>query len=58
VYRVVNGMPDPGYSVHLTGVTRAFFLDSDYLPQVSFLSWTGSLTLTAAAPSAVLWPAT
>ena len=42
----------------MTGVTRAFFLDSDYLPQVSFLSWTGSLTLTAAAPSAVLWPAT
>jgi hypothetical protein len=57
VYRVVNGAPDPDYSVHVSGVTRAFFLGSDYLPQASFLSWTGSITLSAAAPSAVLWPA-
>jgi hypothetical protein len=56
VYRVVNGAPDPGYSVHVTGVTRAFFLGSDYLPQQSFLTWQGGITLTAAAPSAVLWP--
>jgi hypothetical protein len=57
VYRVVNGAPDPGYSVHVTGVTRGFFLGSNYLPQQSFLTWQGSVTLTAAAPSAVLWPA-
>lgn len=42
VYRVVNGTPDPGYSVHVTGVTRAFFLGGDHLPQASFLSWAGS----------------
>jgi len=57
VYRVVNGAPDPGYSVHVTGVTRAFFLGSDYLPQQSFLTWQGGVTLTTAAPSAALWPA-
>jgi hypothetical protein len=57
VYRVVNGSPDPGYAVHVTGVTRAFFLEADYLPEASFLTWQGSITLTAAAPSAVLWAA-
>lgn len=57
VYRVVNGSPDPGYAVHVTGVTRAFFLDTGYLPEASFLSWQGSITLTADAPSAVLWTA-
>jgi hypothetical protein len=57
VYRVMNGSPDPGYAVHVTGVTRGFFLDSDYLPETSFLTWQGSITLAAAAPSAVLWTA-
>jgi hypothetical protein len=57
VYRVVNGTPDPGYTVHVTGVERAFLLGSDDLPQSSFLTWSGSLTLTAAAPTATLWSA-
>ncbi len=57
VYRVVNGTTDPGYAVHVTGVTRAFFLGNDYLPQQSFLDWQGGITLTTATPSAVLWPA-
>jgi hypothetical protein len=39
VDRVVNGSPDPGYAVHVTGVTRAFFLDADYLPRPSFPAW-------------------
>ncbi len=56
VFRVVNGATDPGYSVHVTGVTRGFFLGADYLPEQSFLSWQGSITLTMATPSAVLWP--
>ena len=57
VYRVVNGTTDPGYAVHVTGVTRAFFLGDNYLPQQSFLNWQGGMTLTTATPSAVLWPA-
>ena len=56
VLRVVNGT-DPGYSVHVTGVERAFFLAENFLPQPSFLAWNGSITLTAASPSAVLWSA-
>lgn len=56
VVRVVNGT-DPGYSVHVTGVERAFFLTTSYLPENSFLTWNGSITLTAANPSAVLWSA-
>ncbi len=56
VYRVVNGAPDPGYSVHVTGVLRAFFLGGDFLPDPSFLTWQGGITLTAASPSGVLWP--
>jgi hypothetical protein len=54
VFRVPVGT-DPGYSVHVTNVERAFFLDASNLPQASFLTWSGSLTLTAANPSAVLW---
>ncbi len=53
VYRVVNGTTDPGYAVHVTGVTRAFFLGDDYLPQQSFVSWQGGITLsTATRPAA------
>lgn len=48
---------DPGYAVHVTNLMRGFFLDADDLPGSSFLNWTGSVTLTAAAPSATLWSA-
>lgn len=48
---------DPGYAVHVTGIIRGFFLDEADLPQSSFLSWNGSVTLTAVTPSAVLWNA-
>ena len=54
VYRVVNGSHDPGYAVHVTGVTRGFFPDGAYLPETSFLTWQASITLTAPAPSAGL----
>lgn len=54
VLRVPTGA-DPGSSVRVTGVVRAFFLDASYRPQASFVTWDGSLTLTPARPSAVLW---
>jgi len=54
VLRVANGV-DPGYSVAVTAVKRAFFLAGNYLPQGSFLTWNGNITLTAAAPEATLW---
>ncbi len=53
-HRIVVGT-DPGATIEVTGVDRGFVLGADYLPQESFLSWTGSVTLTAAEPTAVLW---
>lgn len=53
-YRVVNGV-DTGATVDVTALQRGFLLGQDYLPQSSFLSWTGDVTLSAAQPSAVLW---
>jgi hypothetical protein len=54
VLRVPTGA-DPGDAVRVTGVGRAFFPDGSYLPQPSFLAWHGSVTLTPASPSAVVW---
>jgi hypothetical protein len=53
-HRVVVGT-DTGASVRVTGIDRAFLLDQAYLPQASFLSWTGDVRLTADQPTAVLW---
>ncbi|MFC4119993.1 hypothetical protein [Nonomuraea zeae] len=52
--RVVVGT-DNGAVVHVTGIKRGFFLGQDYLPQPSFLSWNGDVTVDPATPSAVLW---
>jgi hypothetical protein len=52
--RVVVGT-DTGAAVHVTGIKRGFFLGQDYLPQQSFLNWTGDVTLDANNPSAVIW---
>ncbi|WP_328535705.1 hypothetical protein [Streptomyces sp. NBC_00344] len=46
---------ETGAALHVTAVTRAFLLGRDYLPQASFAGWNGDITLTPAAPSAVLW---
>ncbi|MDQ3680916.1 MAG: hypothetical protein M3378_10325 [Actinomycetota bacterium] len=54
-HRVVVGAPDPGSSITVTDVNRAFFLDGSYLPQPSFIDWHGSVTLTPAQPAARLW---
>jgi hypothetical protein len=48
---------DTSSSATVTEVNRAFFLDGDYLPLPSFIDWSGSVTLTAAQPSATLWSA-
>ncbi|MBO0829321.1 MAG: hypothetical protein J2P24_16225, partial [Streptosporangiales bacterium] len=53
-YRVVNGT-DTGATVDVTALQRGFLLGQDYLPQQSFLSWSGDARLSAAQPSAVLW---
>jgi len=49
------GTGDNGAPATVTSINRAFFLGVDYLPQASFVTWTGSATLTAAQPTAVLW---
>lgn len=46
--------PDTGASETVTAVNRAFFLDQDYLPQASFFTWHGSVTLTPAQPQTTL----
>ncbi|HEX5086806.1 MAG TPA: hypothetical protein VFV89_03295 [Nocardioides sp.] len=57
VRRVPIGLSDNGATLTVTDIDRAFFLGPDYLPQASFVSWHGSQQLTAASPTAVLWPA-
>ena len=54
VYREVVGA-DNGAVIHVTALQRGFFLDAGYLPQSSFLSWTGETVLDVTTPSAVLW---
>lgn len=53
-YRVPVGA-DTGASVTVTDVNRAFFLSDEYLPGASFIDWEGSVTLTAAEPTAPIW---
>ncbi|MEP6759209.1 MAG: hypothetical protein ABJB55_08440 [Actinomycetota bacterium] len=52
--RTPSGSKDTGVSVTVTSINRGFFLDASYAPQTSFLSWTSSVTLTQASPTAVL----
>ncbi|SFN13828.1 hypothetical protein SAMN04489713_101378 [Actinomadura madurae] len=46
---------DNGAPVTVTSVNRGFVLDDSYLPRPSSVAWTGSVTLTPAEPSAVIW---
>jgi hypothetical protein len=39
----------------VTSINRGFFLDTTFLPQPSFLSWTGDAVLTPERPEAVIW---
>jgi hypothetical protein len=52
--RTPSGSKDTGAAVTVTSINRGFFLDATYTPQASFLSWTGSVTITQASPTAVL----
>jgi hypothetical protein len=52
--RVPSGSKDTGVDVTVTSINRGFFLDASYTPQSSVLSWSGSVTLTQASPSAIL----
>jgi hypothetical protein len=50
-----TGLGDDGAPATVTSINRGFFLDASYLPQPSFLSWKGSVTVTPQDPSRVLW---
>lgn len=49
---------DAGATVTVTSLGRAFLLDDSYLPQESFVSWAGAVTLSPASPAATLWSVT
>ncbi|MGC4952560.1 hypothetical protein ACLQ2P_04985 [Actinomadura citrea] len=50
-----TGTGDNGAPATVTSINRGFFLDDSFLPQPSLVAWKGSVTLTQANPSAVLW---
>lgn len=50
-----TGTGDNGAPATVTSINRGFFLDDSFLPQPSSVEWKGSVTLTQANPSAVLW---
>jgi len=50
--------PDTTTTLTVTDLNRAFFLGHSYLPGPSFASFHGSVSLTDAAPTQVIWPAT
>ena len=54
--RVTSGSKDSGVGVTMTAINRGLLLDMGYLPQASFMTWSGSVTLTPSSPAAVLWP--
>ncbi|PRX04204.1 UNVERIFIED_ORG: hypothetical protein CLV66_108168 [Actinomadura viridilutea] len=49
------GAGDNGAPATVTAINRGFFLNRSYLPGASAVRWTGSVTVTQAAPTAVLW---
>ncbi|GLY84113.1 hypothetical protein [Actinoallomurus iriomotensis] len=53
--RVPTSAADPGSTIEVQAVNRAFFLGRDDEPQQSFLSGATPATLTKAAPTAVLY---
>lgn len=55
--RRVPILTDNGAAVVAVAVNRGFFLRHDYLPGAPFLSWAGSVTLTAASPTAEVYRA-
>jgi hypothetical protein len=51
------GPPPADYRVTITGLRRGFLLRRDFTPGKPLLRWSGTATLTPAAPAAVLWRA-
>jgi hypothetical protein len=45
------------YTIHVRQINRGFLLDDGFLPQPSFLQWSGDAVLTPAQPEALLWEA-
>jgi hypothetical protein len=45
------------YTIHVRRINRGFLLDDAFLPQPSFLQWSGDVVLTPAQPEALLWEA-
>lgn len=45
------------YTIHVRRLNRGFLLDDAFLPQPSFLQWSGDVVLTPAQPEAVIWTA-
>ena len=54
--RSTSGRKDTGAAVTMTAINRGFFLDAGYIPQASFVTWSGSVTLTQSTPTATIWP--
>lgn len=54
--RATSGSKDSGVAVTALSINRGFLLDAGYLPRASFVTWSGSVSLTPSAPTAVLWP--
>lgn len=51
------GPPPADYRITVTSLRRGFLLHRDFLPGKPLLNWSGTATLTPAAPEAVLWRA-
>ncbi|MBX6769731.1 MAG: hypothetical protein IRY90_21695 [Actinomadura rubrobrunea] len=49
------GDGDNGAPATVTAINRGFFLNRSYLPGASAVRWTGSVTVTPTALTAVLW---
>jgi hypothetical protein len=49
--------PPADYRVTVTALRRGFLLRRDFLPGEPLLNWSGNVTLSPAAPAAVLWRA-
>jgi hypothetical protein len=51
-----DATPAPGdYRIDFTEMNRAFFLDSNYLPDSSFIDWNGDVVLKPQNPEAIVW---
>jgi hypothetical protein len=45
------------FAIGVRRLNRGFLLDADYLPQPSFVQWSGDVVLTPQQPEAVIWQA-